>query len=358
MTQTRIFASALSLVLIVSACGQRQENQEESAKLGYSPSVNEVEVVKLERKAFPLQILSNGKLEAAGRTSLSFKGSGVIIEVNFSNGDRVRKGDVIARLEDSSEKIALESAGISLRKAELDYLDVLAGLGYSGEEQAPEEFRDLALIRSGLASARNEYARASAALEATRIKAPISGKVANISLRAYDSTDGKPFCTIVDDSSFDVMFSILESEYPLVEKGQAVKIRPFGKAEGESRTGRIRTVNPSIDENGQIEVRANVSGDASMIDGMNVKVTVDKYMDNMLVVPKSAVVIRDNMDVLFRYRDGKAEWVYVTLLGANSDSYALVANESRGAVLTEGDMVIISGNLNLADGSTVQLKSR
>ena len=95
-----------------------------------------------------------------------------------------------------------------------------------------------------------------------------------------------------------------------------------------------------------------------MIDGMNVKVTVDKHLDNMLVVPKSAVVIRDNMDVLFRYRDGKAEWVYVSLLGANSDSYALVANESRAAVLNEGDMVIVSGNLNLADGSSVQLKAQ
>ena len=69
-------------------------------------------------------------------------------------------------------------------------------------------------------------------------------------------------------------------------------------------------------------------------------------------------MIRDNLDVLFRYCDGKAEWVYVTLLGANSESYALVANESRGAVLSEGDMVIVSGNLNLADGSIVQLKTR
>lgn len=358
MKKIGIFAIALFVVMSVSGCSSSRKTREDTARLGYSPSVNEVEVIRLERKAFQMQILSNGKLEAANKATLSFKGSGIISEVNFSNGDRVLEGQTIARLDDSSESIALESAGISLRKAELDYLDVLAGLGYSGEEQAPGEFRDLALIRSGLAASRNEYARAAAALDATLLKAPISGKVANVSLRAFDNTDGKPFCTIVDDSSFDVVFSILESEYPLVEKGQAVNVRPFGKNEGESRTGRISTVNPSIDENGQIVVRAKVAGDATMIDGMNVKVTVDRYMDDMLVVPKSAVVIRDNLDVLFRYRDGKAEWVYVTLLGANSESYALVANESRGAVLSEGDMVIVSGNLNLADGSIVQLKTR
>lgn len=267
----------------------------------------------------------------------------------------VSKGQVIARLADSDRKLALESAEIALRKVELEYLDVLAGLGYSDESQAPQEMRDLSLIRSGLASARNEYGKAKASLEAAALRAPVSGKVANISLRTYDSTDGKPFCTVIDDSSFDVTFNILESEYSLVRKGQSVSVRPFGRDASESFKGTVQNVNPTIDENGQIAVRASVKGNSSMIDGMNVKIVVDKFMDRMLVVPKSAVVVRDRLDVLFRYRDGRAEWVYVDILGSNSESYAVTANESRGAVLEEGDQVIVSGNLNLAEGSAVVL---
>ena len=89
---------------------------------------------------------------------------------------------------------------------------------------------------------------------------------------------------------------------------------------------------------------------------MNVHVIVEKTLPDRLVVPKEAVVIRDNMNVLFTYSDdGVAHWVYVNILNANSESYSVEANSSRGAVLSEGDRVITSGNLNLADGSKVFL---
>ena len=74
------------------------------------------------------------------------------------------------------------------------------------------------------------------------------------------------------------------------------------------------------------------------------------------MVPKRAVVIRDNLEVLFRYNGGKADWVYVNTLRANSESFAIEANADRGAELHEGDLIIVSGNLNLADGSKVVLK--
>ena len=89
---------------------------------------------------------------------------------------------------------------------------------------------------------------------------------------------------------------------------------------------------------------------------MNVKVIAEETVPGQLVVPKSAVVIRDNLEVLFRYRSGQAEWVYVRTLSSNSQEYAIVANADRGAHLAPGDSIIISGNLNLADNSQVSLK--
>ena len=74
-----------------------------------------------------------------------------------------------------------------------------------------------------------------------------------------------------------------------------------------------------------------------------------------LGVPKSAVVIRDNLEVLFRYKDGRAQWTYVHTSLANSREYVVEANTDRGAELNPGDLVIVSGNLNLADGSEVTL---
>ena len=112
-----------------------------------------------------------------------------------------------------------------------------------------------------------------------------------------------------------------------------------------------------MDKNGQIAVTASVKNDGTLIDGMNVRVTVEKDVPDRLVVPKSAVVIRDNLEVLFRHKDGKALWTYVHTVMSSGDSYVVVPNTDRGAELNEGDEVIVSGNLNLADGSTVTVKN-
>ena len=90
---------------------------------------------------------------------------------------------------------------------------------------------------------------------------------------------------------------------------------------------------------------------------MNVKVVVERMIPGQLVVPRSAVVIRDNLDVLFTYTpDGRAHWTYVKILYSNGDSHVVTANTDRNATLNEGDQVIVSGNLNLADNSEVTLK--
>ena len=93
-----------------------------------------------------------------------------------------------------------------------------------------------------------------------------------------------------------------------------------------------------------------------MVAKMNVKITVERTVPDMLVVPKSAVLIRDNKEVLFRYSAGKSVWTYVDILMSNTESHAVTANVDRGAELFPGDTVIISGNLNIADGSSVVIK--
>ena len=100
---------------------------------------------------------------------------------------------------------------------------------------------------------------------------------------------------------------------------------------------------------------AEVANDGTLTDGMNVRVAVRQKIAGQLVVPKSAVVIRDNLEVLFRYKEGRAQWTYVHTSLANSREYVVEANRDRSAELDPGDLIIVSGNLNLADGSEVTL---
>lgn len=350
---------AVAAVLMTASCGGNETQQQDDSKLQYSPEINEVDVVELRRQDFPMQLLSNGKLSAGRRSVLSFAGSGVITRINVRNGSPVKAGDVLAELDSRDQKLALESAQLELDKARLEYLDVLAGMGYSSSDtaSAPAEILKLAKIRSGYENARISYAKSSRSMDGTVLRAPFAGKVADLKLKEWDRTGSDPFCTVVGDSAFDVNFYALESEYQFLSLGQAVRVTPFGSPEGKVG-GKISAINPTIDKNGQIAVTARVSGGAGLVDGMNVKVLVEKSLPSQLVVPKSAVVIRDGLEVLFRYRAGKAEWVYVNILRSNSESYAVKANEDRGAVLSEGDSVIVSGNLNLADGSAVSIRQK
>ena len=126
----------LSLILAVVAlclpgCKDPQGGgPQDDSKLVYTPEVNAVEVITLKRRTFPMQLVANGKLSAAQRSALYFRESGQIVSVGVQNGTSVAKGAVLARLDDSEQRSALESARIERERTRLEYLDVLAGLGY------------------------------------------------------------------------------------------------------------------------------------------------------------------------------------------------------------------------------------
>ena len=349
---------AMGMAMAIAACGNSASDSLKDGKAVAVPEVNEVEVITLERTDFADQLLSNGKLKAGRRASLSFGTNGVVAELNAVNGEKVSAGEVIAELDRRDLELSLEAAQIALEKAELELYDVLAGQGYAVKDTAsvPDNILAMAEMRSGYTSAMNSLERARLEYEGAVLKAPYSGKVADLKLKEYDRTAGDPFCTVIDDSSLDVDFPVMESEYAFLEKGLQVRVIPFADP-SQSVIGKVSEINPTVDKNGQIAVRATVRNDGLLIDGMNVKVIVERMMPGQLVVPRSAVVVRDNLDVLFTYTDdGVAHWTYVNIIRSNGDSHVVTANADRGAKLSEGDKVIVKGNLNLADGSKVQLK--
>lgn len=349
-----------AVVCGLAGCTGRNGENLRDDKTEYIPKVNEVEVMTLSQTDFPRQLLSNGRLKAYTRSALAFRSNGTLSEINVKNGDLVNKGTRLAALDRQDLQIALESAGVTLQKAELDLYDFLAGQGYASRDtlSVPPAVLSMAKTRSGYSSALNAYAQAEYDYQGSILRSPFRGRVADVKLKRYEESGSEPFCVLVDDSVLEVEFTVMESEYSFLEKGLKVKVVPFA-AESRTYTGQITDINPLVGENGQISVRASIRNDGALIDGMNVRVMVERTIPSMFVVPRSAVVIRDNLDVLFTCSDeGKAGWTYVNILYSNSTHLAVEANEERGSVLNEGDRVIISGNLNLADESSVTIKEK
>jgi hypothetical protein len=131
-------------------------------------------------------------------------------------------------------------------------------------------------------------------------------------------------------------------------------ITPFANAELNIE-GSILAINPTVDKNGQISVTATVKGEPGLIDGMNVKVVVEDSIADQLTVPKSAVVIRDGQEVLFKSSNGRSVWTYVKVVMSNSVEHIVEPNTARGAELNIGDSIIISGNLNLGDNVEIEV---
>lgn len=368
MNTTRIQALwplCLCLVLAVPSCSRngKQDNGadaiEEMVRMDYETQVNEVSVMTLRKSDFHRQLLSNGTLCASRKAAVQFGTSGRIGELNVKNGDRVGQGSVMARLERPDLDIALESAQLALKRAELDLSDFLAGQGYKVGDttSVPADLLETGRIRSGYSSSLNQLASVRNDLEGTVLKAPFSGRVADLASKKFDNYSSGPFCTIVDDSSLDVNFTVLESEYSFLSPGLPVTVKPYADQKKEY-SGTITSINPSVDEKGQVTVTARVRNDGFLIDGMSARVIVERSIPDQLVVPRSAVVIRDNLEVLFKCSpEGRAQWTYVTILYSNGDSYAVEANKDRYASLEEGDVVIVSGNLNLADNSEVKVNN-
>lgn len=357
MNRLHILGAILLAAATFSCKGKGEEESAQLARDTYRTEKNRVDTIHLSKRAFSMETISNGILKGATKAELRFKGQGLVTSVAVHNGSRVRKGDVIARQESRALELEFERTAQSLEKARLDLYDALIGFGYGRDTaNVPADILSVAKIRSGYAGALNSYKVAQLALENAVLVSPVDGVVANLAVKPHEYSP-QTACVVIDDSAFEVEFKVLEGELQNIAVGREVEVIPFADPI-QRYSGTIKEINPFVDDKGQIVVKASIKNKGGkLVEGMNVKVHVKSAVQYLHSVPKSAVVMRDGYDVLFVYNPntGKAEWRYVDILQSNSTSHVVAANKAKNARLEEGEAVIVNGNLNLADGSDVEI---
>ena len=352
------------LVIAVLVCGckskkdkEQTEDNTEMARGTFNKEKNIVTVEPLQLKTFNKQLVCNGKLEAQNKVTVQFEAQGKIDRINVRDGQKVQKGQIMASLDKEQPRRQLEQARLAFDKAEMNLADRLLDYGYTLADTAkiPADQKRVIYINTGFIDSKMALENAERTFRQCDLKAPFSGKVASVKGRQYEQSG--QFCTLIDDSRYLVRFSVLETEYGFVHVGQQVLVSPFINSDVVMK-GSIVSINPTVDQNGQIAVTAQVPGSDELMDGMNVRITVENSIPNQLVVPKSAVVIRDNMEVLFRIdpETGHSLWTYVNVILSNTKEHVVEPNKDRGADLNVGDMIITSGNLNLGDDAEVVIQ--
>ena len=344
----------LLFLFLLSCSSPKGKTDEGNVQTVLPDEVSEVRAMRLGLTDFYHELIANGTISARNKADLRFQTSENIAEIYVKNGDKVVKGQKIAMLDQFKLQNALLQAGDNLDRARLDLQDVLIGQGYSLSDTAkvPREVMQLAKVKSNYDNCANQQALAEYNLKNSTLYAPFDGVVANLFSKAYNLPDAsQPFCTIIDNLHPETDFKVLESESPYLRTGDKVRVSPFS-ANDYSCEGRITEINPSVDPNGMVMVKASINNPNNRLyDGMNVRINLQRSLGPQLVIPKEALVLRTNRKVVFTLKNEHAQWVYVQTGLENSSSYVVTEG------LHAGDSVIYEGNINLADQTPVRVRN-
>ncbi|MCQ2973327.1 MAG: efflux RND transporter periplasmic adaptor subunit [Bacteroidales bacterium] len=337
-----------SISLILASCSSKEKPEEERQQNILVEDRQQVTTEVAKKGQFALEIVSNGKITADKYADIYWEVSGTISEIFTNNGRHVQAGTTIAKLDAYKLKNQFESAQANLEQSKLNMKETIIGQGYNPDStNIPDNIIKLAEIKSGYLQSLSSYNSTKYDYEHSTIKAPISGVVANLNDRVSNLTsNSKPFCRIIDQNSMCVEFTVIENELNMVTVGGKVEISAYSMPD-KKWTGQIKEINPFVENNGMVRVKATVNNGSELFEGMNVSIKISKNAGEFISVPKSAVVLRSNRPVVFTAKDGLARWCYVETSIENSDNIAIISG------IEAGDSVIVSGNTYLADKTEI-----
>ena len=249
--------------VLTASCSDKQSNTEKQ-ELGVTTVLpdakNEVTVQVLKRQTFNHELVSNGKVNARNKADLRFETSEGIARIYVKNGDCVHKGQKLAELDKFRLEQKLSQSEDALLKAELELKDVLIGQGYSPDDfnKVPVETMKIAKVKSGYEQSKSQYELAKREMEHATLIAPFDGVVANLFSKPYNPANtSEAFCTIIDSKGMEADFTVLENELAFIKVGDKVVITPY--AGGGAFEGSVSEINPLVDANGMVKVKAAVN---------------------------------------------------------------------------------------------------
>jgi len=344
----------IGLFFLLSACasGPEPPSPETFFKVNPEKALSVVQLETAKFGVFEKEISSSGKLKARNKADLSFPFEGRITDVFVRNGQQVQKGLLLARLDTFDLRIALDKAFEQEHNAVTEMQDQLLLWGYDLKDSIPPEKWAMVRQQNGYNAIQLDIQSIRHQLKEAQIRAPFSGVIANMEAKAYNqSSRYDKLCTLIDSRSLEVEFQVMESEYALVKPGQSIELQAFYDAD-KTYQGVISQINPTIDEHGMLKVWATVrNSNARLLEGMNVKVKIKKSIPRKIIIPKSAVVNRQNRQVVFTFEENVSKWNYVELGWENSRNVTVESG------LQAGQQVIVSGNLDLAHNVVVVVDS-
>lgn len=353
----------LAAALALTACGRPPGKADKAATPPTALLIAPEDVHAIGRNAVASGPAVTGSVLPEKRADLRAEVSGIVLQVLRENGDVVRRGDLLVRLDDTSIRDALASAESANRAAsqafeqaerQLQRLTTLRGSGMASAQQMEDAEVRRNNAQSEVEASRTRVVQARQQLTRTEVRAPFDGIVSDRKVSAGDTAQiGKELLKVIDPASMRFEGLISADHVGSVKAGQAVSFRVSGYGEQEF-AGKVRRVSPSANPmTRQIEVLVDFAGPKQpQLAGLYAEGRIETATATLLTIPASAIA-RDG-DRAFAWRVAGAKLERVSLeLGARdprTGEFAIAGG------LAEGDRVIRYPTALLKDGQAIEAK--
>ncbi|MCX6149245.1 MAG: efflux RND transporter periplasmic adaptor subunit [Ignavibacteriales bacterium] len=387
-----VIIAAIAVYSFIPKNGEKGE--EDKSIINYDKLdevIFEVKTAEVLRGDLDKKISANGFVKAYKELEITSNISGYVERITIYEGKRVKKNDLLVALDDKELRIALKKAETGLEEAKIQNVllrkETIGNNDVDTKVDIGKEFKELETkyknglltndeyvklkeeietnhilaggerenyikIKSGLTAAENNYEQANLNLFYTNIYAPFEGLVSDFDLvEGKRINSGEKLFKLLETNKLKIDVGVLENEISLIEIGNTVEIK-LNAIANETFYGKIIFINPAIDtETKTCRLTVEIKNTGNKIKpGMFANVNLhSQKLKNRVLIPKTALLVRDKRNLVFVQEGNLAKWHYVGI-GEQNDKYIEIKEGVK-----PGDRVIIEGHFTLAHDAKIKV---
>ena len=364
MTRATLTLTALMLALTLTACGKggKSDDAKGAAKAAAPLLLAPEDLRQVSQSGLIGAPVITGAIQPARRADLRAEVAAVVLQIAKDNGERVRAGDLIIRIDPTSIRDAASSADEALRAAQQSFeqtervlvrqrtLNQQGMISTQALEDA-EVRRNAA--QSELAAAKSRMVTARQQVSRTEVRAPFDGVVSERKVSVGDTVQvGRELIKVIDPASMRFEGQVSADRLGELKLGQPVAFRINGFGDSEFR-GKLARVDAAANATTrQVELIANFddASKAPQVSGLYAEGRVESADRRALVLAEGSVVREGDSAFVWKLAGDKLKKVAVTL-GERDDRRGEIVIASGLAL---GDEVLRAPSGNLVDGASFQ----
>lgn len=303
----------------------------------------------------------SGSLEPEQAATVTAEVGGSVLQTYADAGQRVTRGQLLARLDDHalrddflSARSTVRSAetGLALARRNAERSERLAQAGAVAERDLENARLEVTNAEGAMADARARLSNAQEQLDDTQVRAPFAGIVSDRPADAGDVVQvGAPLFSIVDPSRLRLEASVPAEQIGRLRKDTEVEFTVNGL--DRQITGRIERINPVVDPaTRQVRIYVTIPNvDQALVAGLFAEGRVATDTKRAVAVPSSAIDSRGNTPTLHLLKGGRVSESPVQL-GVRDEAAELVEVLAGAA---DGDTVLLGSAQGVTPGSRVRV---